>query len=230
MSNPIPEAEKKAEEFVFRTFEAGWKMVTLRGLLIVAGILLIFGLLRGCRMEQSATQYQQQMQVWQKKAASVMAENQTVTKEVDSLQKVSKSQGTRADSLTWVIKDYKLTQLNERRKNDSMFAVLEHLSPLDSNPALQLALNYRTEADSLVIALSKADVRDSLRVSQISNLSTSISLLRVANDSLSLIISTTPIYHPPKLLGVIPYPSRTQALLGGIVIGIITTITGVVHR
>ena len=194
-----------------------------RNTLILLGVIFVF-LWIGFQIQAIAdTKYQRDLKAWERRAAQTLRVN-------DSLNAVTKKLADSAVVLQKVA-DKQSAEIDKLRKSAG-----KHNKPRPQVPVsvpdtcktlLQDALEYgdaqKERADILEEGLEIAERRDTSRVKTNMLLTESNGILRRQNDSLRTIIVTVPKYTPPKLLNVIPMPSRTMTfILGGIAGSLVT--------
>lgn len=165
------------------------------------------------------TQYQKELATWKAKATVAIAVSDSVNKENNRI----KIENAKRDSIT-TVQGTEIARLRKnadvmRQKNDATLDSLQKTLPDTCKSALDLAKNYRKEGDSLRVALDTAHVRDSVKTSQISDLTGINEKFRVSNDSLRQLIVTVPVYKEKKILGFIPLPSRKVTFITGVILG-----------
>lgn len=162
------------------------------------------------------TKYEKEIAIWQEKATNVIAENDSLRKQIDILEIEVDKKEQESDSLSLEIIRIVDSANKDRNELDAKLDSLKLAMP-ECEVTIQIAEQYRAKVDSLTLALVKSEQRDSIRVSQIFLLQQGIEKLQVQNDSLKSLIVTVPVAEPEKLFGLIPYPSRkTTFILGGI--------------
>lgn len=208
--------------------KAAWSDSTLRVLLCIAIAVATLTTFHGCSVSSDITKYQSQLEQWKGTAKIAMAQSNRANQLADSLSKINAHLTEQATQKSVQITSSQSSQKKMRQKDDSILKNLRDSLPVVCNQALTLAENYRIEADTLTSALNTAAQRDSLRLLTIKNLTTIKDSLKVSNDSLVKIIKKVPEYKAPKILGLIPLPTRTQAFGVGTVLGILGTVAAVV--
>jgi hypothetical protein len=168
--------------------------------------------------------YRAEIKEWKKRTEQVLQQNQKIQHVVDSITTVSDSAKVIATNKTIEINKLRTSVGTLRIKNDKTLGELHLTLPDTCKSALQLAESYSKEADTLQVALTLADVRDSIRVSDIDRLRFGLTLQKQVNDSLVNLIRTVPIYKSPKLFGIVSLPSRKISFLVGAVVGGIAVI------
>jgi hypothetical protein len=193
--------------------------IILRWVVGVAVALLIVTFSRGCSTEKRASAYADSLQVWKVREANAIKQADDAKLFSTGILAKSALDQQRADSLTLVISSIRRSQTDRIKKNDSILASLRNSLPDTCKLALNLAEDYRLTSISLQDALKKATERDSIRLIDIFKLRVAVDTLTTANDSLEKVLKAVPEYKPPKLFGFIPYPTRVQSFVGGLVTG-----------
>lgn len=165
------------------------------------------------------TQYQKELSAWKDKAATAIAVSDSINRENNRI----RLENIKRDSITNA-QGQEIARLRKnadvmRQKNDATLDSLQKTLPDTCKSALDLAKNYRKEGDSLRIALDTAHVRDSVKTSQIADLTKVNEKFRVSNDSLKKLIITVPEYKEKKILGFIPLPNRKVTFIAGVILG-----------
>jgi chromosome segregation ATPase len=190
------------------------------GILIVLTIItLVVGsyYLGGARHDDS--KYQQQIAQWKDIATTALQRNATVNHEVDSLNKEIVPLQKQSQQQDVIIAHLQARADSIRKARPEVTQVLATL-PDTCAPAKVVIMSQQAEIATLRTEVDTANARDSTRLLENSILIQGVKMLQSQNDSLVNIIKMVPIYHEPKILGIIPQPSRTFSFIGGILIGV----------
>jgi len=171
------------------------------------------------------SQYSADMKKWEQDRKTTLAH-------ADSIQKALKIVDSARAQLA-----VKVAQKDDRIKVLTASSKTQHTTngtkldsianaPLDDSchEVFKVATALREETDTLHALVQVLESRDTLRVRDISLLTTQKSLLQTQSDSLRKLVITVPKYKAPKLLGFIPMPSRKATFVVGAVAGLATGI------
>jgi hypothetical protein len=190
--------------------------------LVTAAVVITY-MFGTCGQPTKKDPYFDQMKAWQARATEAEQNNDVLIKENTRLTQYS-------DSIGKVVakRDGKINKLiasadSARKKNDSTLITLENTLPDTCKLALNLAKNYRGEADSLHKAVDSAKVSISELKSSTDSLKLSNKGLLTQNTNLLRIIADVPVYKEPKLLKIFPMPTRKTSFIVGGVVGVIAT-------
>lgn len=191
--------------------------------LVTAAVVITY-MFGTCGQPTKKDPYFDQMKAWQARATEAEQYNDILTKENTRLTQYN-------DSIGKVVakRDVKINKLiasadSARKKNDSTLVTLENALPDTCKLALNLAKNYRDEADSLHKAVDSAKVSITELRSSTDSLKLSNTGLLTQNTNLLRIISDIPVYKEPKLLKIFPMPTRKTSFVAGGVVGVIATV------
>jgi len=192
------------------------------GLVVIAGLLL-GAILFGCHQDSTVKSYEQKVAQWKHTSDSLSLANDSLIVRNKTLTDINTKTLAWADSVRAHDKATVTTHVMQRRKADSTLTVLQQTLPDTCKAALTLSNTYREQADSLLVALNNEFIRgDSLKVLDDSLVTQNGRLLKL-NTDLDTQLHLMPVYKAPKLLGLIPYPSRKQSYVVGIASGILVT-------
>jgi hypothetical protein len=186
----------------------------------VAIAIAIYGV--GFSVGGDAKNYEQAMKDWQKDRKTLLTMNDQIKHDLDSTSKVNEKLEAVANKKT-----VEITKLTEDAKVSHNKAEVWMKLALDDSTVCNAkcsayanaALEYKNEAQKLQQTVIKQDERDSTRLVEISNLKVGINTLKDQNTKLVIQLNTVPVYHEPKLLGIIPKPSRTVSFIAGVIVG-----------
>jgi hypothetical protein len=161
---------------------------------------------------------------WKTHASSVVAKNDSLRAATSKLNIVIKEDSVKAENLSTEISKLKSSVNNRKNSADAKLNDIKLTLPDTCNEILELAEDYKTQVETLNVAIDKSEIRDSIRVHDINILKSSVLELSTQNDSLVNVIKSVPIAKQEKFLGFIPLPSRKATFVGGIMLGVATTL------
>jgi hypothetical protein len=173
--------------------------------------------------QKDTTRYQNEIEFWKDRAVLAESQAKSVRKFADSVLVESKKADSVANKQTGRINTLISNAKKQRQVNNVTLTKLTQTLPDTCKSALELARNYRGEADSLHVALDAAQVRDSIRKVDSDRLREGMNRLMTSNDSLRNVIKSVPIYKKPKILGFIPQPSKKVIFVAGVAVGSVGT-------
>lgn len=197
---------------------------SMRVILIVTGVCLIGYTCYHVNSSTDQSTYQTEINTWKSRANKVLSDNNSLRTSVDSLNLLVHKNNLKADSLHTKIAALENSTLKNRQNNDIILTGLENSLPDTCKHALDLAKSYRSESDTLRLALNDATQLDSIRGVQIFQLETNVNNLTVQNDSLKHVIVDVPVYKPQKFLGLFRLPSRKTSFVVGVALGVAGTV------
>lgn len=186
------------------------------------GFVILLGM-RTCSLPDQRSKYESEIADWKSKANHASVVNDSLKKEIQGLNVIIRNDSLKVFKLSNEISSLKQSVNEKKKKNDAVFDSLKNALPDTCKAVIAIAEEYKSEVETLSVALTKAEERDSIRAHDIMILRSTIGKLEVKNDSLIHLIKTVPVAKTPKILGLIPYPSRKTSFIGGAVIGVVST-------
>lgn len=184
--------------------------------IVVLGFLVYSGIQK---LNGAKSDYEAKMEVWKQERDTLLAHNERLNIETDSLQ-----QAVMTRDSVFTVKQNELNRSVRRSREitaklDAALDSLRRVVPAECDSVVKIADGYRAEIDSLNVVIVKKDSIIGARQSDIWVLNGTVDSLQNENQKLVDKLNDVPEYQEEKLLGFIPLPSRKLTFLIGLAAG-----------
>lgn len=194
-----------------------WKLI-----LIIVGIIGI-GFVGDYFLSESLSKYENDMKAWKITATRALDENMALRSILEQSDSTIAREARKVAAKDTLIAGLQDSIKKVRAKRPNVDSVLVSLP--DTCVGARIVIENLVQENELLTTLVVEDsLRNESQKIRIAELTFQNDSLKVHNDSLVKLLRTVPVYKAPRILNILPMPTRKQSFVTGTIIGIVVGI------